>query len=85
VDDGRTGGPGAGSDEPAPGHPSVVRTGAGAVSRAVGGAIDWAGGYASIRYPSPRTVTRTSGVLGTRSIFERIRLMCTSRVLVSPK
>jgi len=35
-------------------------------------------------YPSPRTVTMCRGLAGSVSIFARSRLMCTSRVLVSP-
>ena len=39
---------------------------------------------ASNLYPSPRTVTRCRGADGSASTFERSRLTCTSRVLVSP-
>ena len=35
-------------------------------------------------YPSPRTVTMCRGLAGSASILARSRLMCTSRVLVSP-
>lgn len=35
-------------------------------------------------YPSPRTVVMRAGFAGSSSILARSRLMCTSRVLVSP-
>jgi hypothetical protein len=42
-------------------------------------------GQPSKRYPSPRTVTSMTGSDGFCSMRERIRLMCTSSVFVSPK
>lgn len=39
----------------------------------------------SKRYPRPRTVTSIVGFEGVSSMRERMRLMCTSSVFVSPK